>query len=98
MNAEWFAGRLRELRVAAGLTQQELAERIGVRLGAISRWEAGRREPSWSNILALCAALGVSCEEFRKEPQPAPSLERGRPRKASADPEADKPARTKRKT
>ncbi|WP_405597600.1 helix-turn-helix domain-containing protein [Streptomyces sp. NBC_01410] len=35
----------RELRAAAGLTQQELADAIGVTRAAISQWEAGTRTP-----------------------------------------------------
>ena len=87
MTAEWFAARLRELRVAARLTQGQLAEKAGVKRGAIARWELGTREPSWSNVVALADALGVSCDEFRQEPGAAPEPQRGRPRKA-APPEA----------
>jgi len=39
--AEFFPGRLRELREASGLTQDQLAERVGVKRDAIARWEAG---------------------------------------------------------
>ena len=84
MSAEWFAGRLRELRGEAGLTQEQLAERVGVKRDAIARWERGTREPSWSNVVALADALGVSCDAFRQEPRPAPEPQRGRPRKAPA--------------
>jgi transcriptional regulator with XRE-family HTH domain len=80
--AERFPGRLRELREQAGLTQQELGERVGVTWEAISRWERGTREPSWSNVVALANALGVSCDAFRQEPAAAPEPQRGRPRKA----------------
>jgi transcriptional regulator with XRE-family HTH domain len=81
--ARWFGRRLRELREAAGLTQQALAERVGVKWETISRWERGDREPNWSNILGLAQALGVDCTAFTQPPateQPEPK--RGRPRKA----------------
>jgi transcriptional regulator with XRE-family HTH domain len=86
MNAEWFAERLRELRSEAGLTQEQLAERAGVKRDAVARWERGNREPSWSNVIALADALAVSTEAFRQEPGPAPTPQRGRPRKAPAEP------------
>ncbi len=82
MSAEWFAGRLRELRTEAGLTQEQLAEMAGVQRDAVARWERGTREPSWGNVVALADALGVSCDAFRQEPRPAPVPQRGRPRKA----------------
>jgi transcriptional regulator with XRE-family HTH domain len=83
MSAAWFAGRLRTLRAEAGLTQEQLAERAGVKRDAVARWERGNREPSWSNVIALADALGVSCDAFRQEPALTPEPQRGRPRKAA---------------
>jgi transcriptional regulator with XRE-family HTH domain len=85
MSADWFAGRLRELRGAAGLTQEQLAERAGVKRDAVARWERGNREPSWSNVVALADALAVSTEAFRQEPGPTQPLQPGRPRKEPAE-------------
>src|SRR5215468_3371955 len=84
MSAEWFAGRLRELRCEAGLTQEQLAEKVGVKRGAIARWELGAREPSWSNVVALIKALGVDANAFLQEPTTAPPAGPGRPRKPTA--------------
>jgi transcriptional regulator with XRE-family HTH domain len=78
----WNGRRLRELREQAGLTQARLAERAGVTRDAVARWEAERREPGWSNVLALAAALGVTCQAFARPPfaaRAAPGP--GRPRK-----------------
>jgi transcriptional regulator with XRE-family HTH domain len=86
--ATWFAGRLRELREAAGWTQEQLAERAGVKREAVARWEAGKREPGWSNVLALAAALGVDCTAFTQAPADRPSARPGRPRKEPASPPA----------
>ncbi len=98
MSAEWFAGRLRELRTEAGLTQEQLAERAGVKRDAVARWERGTREPSWSNVIALADALAVSTEAFRQESGPAPTTHRGRPRKlARADPAPKRPRGRPRK-
>ena len=40
--------RLRTARKAAGLTQQQLAERLGVRQSRVSEWERGDHEPGAS--------------------------------------------------
>lgn len=82
MKAEWFAGRLRELREAAGLTQQQLAERAGMAWRTITHLEGGNRKPSWETVIARCQALGVDCGEFAKEPAPRPQPGPGRPRRA----------------
>jgi transcriptional regulator with XRE-family HTH domain len=87
-DATWFPGRLRELREAAGLTQGQLAERAGVKRDAVARWEAGKREPGWSNVLGLAEALGVDCTAFTQPPAERPTAGRGRPRKTPALPPA----------
>ncbi len=100
MPSNHFAGRLRELREQAGLTQGQLADRAGLIKDFISRLERGERSPSWETVLALGAALGVACTAFTIAPKDAPSPERGRPRKASADedkPAVNKPAPKSRK-
>ena len=89
-SAEWFAGRLRELREAAGWTQDQLAERVGVKREAVARWEAGRREPGWSNVLALAEALGVDCTAFTQPPAARPAAVPGRPRKEQTEGTAPK--------
>jgi transcriptional regulator with XRE-family HTH domain len=68
MNPEWFAGRLRELREQAGVTQQQLADRAGLTREGVAQLETGRREPAWRTVLALCQALEVSCEAFAQPP------------------------------
>ena len=55
-----FAQRLRELRKRAGLTQEELAERVDVHLNTISRWENGIDTPKTFKIKRLADALHVS--------------------------------------
>jgi transcriptional regulator with XRE-family HTH domain len=89
-SAAWFAGRLRELREAAGWTQEQLAERVGVKREAIARWEAGKREPGWSNVLTLAEALGVDCTAFTQAPAERVPAGPGRPRKEPAAPPAPK--------
>lgn len=82
--SEMFAGRLRELRTEAGLSQTELAERAGFTKDGIAQLEQGRRSPTWETVLALCAALRVECTAFTQEPETEGKRGRGRPRKATS--------------
>jgi len=82
MGAANFAGRLKELRVAAGLTQDGLAKRAKMSKAGIADLEQGRREPSWATVIALAEALGVTCQAFLEKPtQPTTETKRGRPPK-----------------
>jgi transcriptional regulator with XRE-family HTH domain len=54
-----FGQRLKAYRVAAKLTQAELAARIGVTPSAIHYWERGSRSPVSAKIAKLTAVLGA---------------------------------------
>ena len=54
--------RIRQARVLAGLTQEKLAEMIGVSRTAIVRWEAAETEPTLDHLIALTVALHVSAD------------------------------------
>ena len=45
--------RIHELRLAAGLTQRELAEKIGVKNYTVANWEQNRTEPSIKDLTDL---------------------------------------------
>lgn len=96
MKPEWFAGRLRELREGAGLTQQQLADAAGLKLAGIRNLEQGRTYPEWPSVLALCTALGVGCEAFTTEPAEREPPGRGRPAKAIAEPAEPPPPKKPR--
>lgn len=55
-----FGKRIRELRALKGLTQEELAEAVGVSTDFISLIERGQRAPSFENLERLAEALGVN--------------------------------------
>ena len=52
------AAMIRSVRQAAGLSQHELAQRIGTTQSAVSRWEAGRDEPRLSTLGVILTACG----------------------------------------
>lgn len=54
--------KLIDLRKKAGLSQQELAEKIDVTRQAISRWEVGSALPTMENLLALRKLYGVTLD------------------------------------
>lgn len=55
---------VRNLREERGLTQKELAERVGVTDKAVSKWETGRGLPDVTLLEPLARALGVSLAEL----------------------------------
>lgn len=46
------------------MTQSELAEKLGVSINAVSKWERGINLPDYSNLQELCSVLGISLNEF----------------------------------
>lgn len=54
--------RIKEERQLNKLTQQELAEQIGVTQDSISLWEKGKRIPDTQYIISLCKILNISSD------------------------------------
>lgn len=59
---------IRELRERQGLSQEELAERVGCHANTIRRWELGYREPRSSDIHKLCEVLNCTEAELLNGP------------------------------
>jgi transcriptional regulator with XRE-family HTH domain len=57
---------LRKLRLRAGLTEQALANRLGVTYHAIQAWEKGQRAVRKEWVSKLAAALDCDAAELRK--------------------------------
>jgi transcriptional regulator with XRE-family HTH domain len=55
---------LRRLRRDAGLSQAELAERLGVHQTIVSKYELGERRLDLVELEQVCAALGIELLEF----------------------------------
>jgi transcriptional regulator with XRE-family HTH domain len=49
---------IREARLRAGLTQDDLSRRSGVQRSVIARWEQGAVQPGFDNMLDVIAACG----------------------------------------
>ena len=64
MEAYITGATIKTLREKKGLTQAELAHRIGVSDKAVSKWETAKGLPDITLIEPLAAALGVSVEEL----------------------------------
>ena len=61
MSMEWNE-RIAVVRKAAGLTQEQLGERLGVSRQAVSKWESGQTVPDAVTIAKLCETLHVSAD------------------------------------
>ncbi|MBE6990646.1 MAG: helix-turn-helix transcriptional regulator [Ruminococcaceae bacterium] len=61
---------LKAHRVERQMTQEFVAESLGVSRQAVSKWESGASDPSTSNLLALARLFGVSAEELLAELKP----------------------------
>lgn len=54
-------------RRAAGLSQEVLANQLGVSRQAVSRWETSESLPDAEKIVQLCQILGISADELLME-------------------------------
>ena len=54
--------KLQNLRRAAGLSQEQLAEQLGVTRQAVSKWETGEGKPDIDNLLPLARLLGTTVD------------------------------------
>lgn len=59
-----FGENLKYERKIAGLTQQQLADKMGIKQQQLSRWERDEIEPAVSSIVAIAKALDVSFDDL----------------------------------
>lgn len=57
---------LKAQRLRCKMTQEFVADALGVSRQAVSKWENGTVDPSTSNLLALAKLYGISAEELLK--------------------------------
>lgn len=58
--------KLKALRKAAGLTQQQLADTLEIKRSALSMWETGTNNPPSKYLIQLADALGCTVEDILK--------------------------------
>ena len=68
-----IANRLAELRRAQGLSQEELAARLGVSRQAVSKWERAESSPDTGNLIALARLYDISLDALLLHGQVAQS-------------------------
>ena len=59
-----FKDRIKELRESAGLSQMQLAIKLGVSQSAVAKWELGKTEPTASVIIALAKYFGETTDNI----------------------------------
>ena len=57
---------LKENRIKCQMTQEFVAETLGVSRQSVSKWESGISDPNTSNLIALAKLYGISVEELLK--------------------------------
>ena len=58
---------IKQNRNRCGMTQEFVAEALGVSRQAVSKWERGDSDPSTANLLALAKLFGISAEEMLRD-------------------------------
>ena len=61
---------LKDHRMRCSMTQEFVAEALGVSRQAVSKWENGTADPSTSNLLKLARLYGISPEDLIRAVQP----------------------------
>ena len=60
---------IKKYRTECKMTQEFVAETLGVSRQAVSKWESGVSDPSTTNLMALAKLFGVTAEEILKDAQ-----------------------------
>lgn len=91
-----FAEKMIELRRQQNLSQQDLADRLGVSRQAISRWETGATQPLADSVKSLAQVFQVSTDYLLNDELDDPTPPRS-PQPAATPQEEPRPARKHRK-
>lgn len=88
MNIE-VANRLVNYRKKMGLSQEQLAEKIGVSRQAVSKWERSEASPDTDNLILLARLYNVSLDELLRTDDEIPSYDNDNKEKEEPDPEPE---------
>mgnify|MGYP003084067912 FL=1 len=64
LNFFMFSKKLKELRLKANLTQNEIAEKLNISQPSYQQWESGRRKPTLTTLEMFSDFFDVSIEEL----------------------------------
>lgn len=67
--SEIIGKKLKQLRKAKGLTQEQVAEKVDITRSTISNYEIGRRTPHLKDLSAIAAVYGVGLDYFGISPK-----------------------------
>lgn len=67
VNAKTLGEVLKQHRERCKMTQEFVAESLGVSRQAVSKWESGKSDPSTTNLMALARLFQVAPEELLRE-------------------------------
>ena len=76
MDQQKIARFLKQLRQESGLTQEQLAEQLGVNPRTVSRWETARTMPDFALLVELARRYGVTADELLDGERRAQSTEK----------------------
>ena len=63
MTKEEIGNTLKKLRIACGMTQKEVAERLGRNQPIVGHWETGYAQPDANTLFTLCNIYGVTVDD-----------------------------------
>lgn len=66
-----MADRIQKLRKEKGISQEELAQNLGVSRQAVSKWESGQSLPDLDKVIGMSDFLGVSTDYLLKGTEPS---------------------------
>lgn len=60
--------KIKQVRIARNLTQQDLADKMGLKRNTISQWESGVRNVSVEQLIEIARVVGVTLDYFNDNP------------------------------
>lgn len=61
---KYFAQNIRYIRKANGLTQKEMADKLGKAAPSVASWEQGVRTPNVRDTMQVCRVFGVELDDL----------------------------------
>ncbi len=74
-----IGNKIYELRSNARLSQEELAEKLGVSRQSVSKWETDASQPEFDKLIKICDLFDISLDEFAGRTSAAPKAEPSHP-------------------